>query len=300
VIEVPPALAATHARYFGEAGRAFIAALPTLAETFLSRWELRIDGPARHGVVGLVLPVVRADGTPAALKLCPMDPAHPGEAEALRTWAGDGAVRLLAEDPATWTLLLERLDAGRDLNAVPDDLAATEVIAGLLVRLTAYAAPPSVPRLGDVAARMLADAPATAAALPPAEAAWVRRCAAAVAEVADRPGDRLLHWDLHFDNVLAAEREPWLAIDPKPVAGDPCFELLPALWNRWDEAVATGDPARVVRRRFEVLVDVLGLDRDRAVAWTLGRVLQDTIWSVADGEGGIDDAQLVIAEALTQ
>src|SRR5437660_1452079 len=78
----------------------------------------------------------------------------------------------------------------------------------------------------------------------------LRRWAAATAEVAGEAGDRLLHWDLHFENVLAAEREPWLAIDPKPLVGDPGFDVLPALGNRWEEAVATGDPARAIRRRY--------------------------------------------------
>src|SRR5690606_10428198 len=78
------------------------------------------------------------------------------------------------------------------------------------------------------------------------------------------PGDRLLHWDLHYDNVLAGEREPWLAIDPKPLAGDPGFDLLPALDNRWDDVVAGGDVRRAVLRRFDLLVEALGLDPARS------------------------------------
>lgn len=31
----------------------------------------------------------------------------------------------------------------------------------------------------------------------------------------------MIHCDLHYENVLAADREPWLVIDPKPVSGDP-------------------------------------------------------------------------------
>jgi streptomycin 6-kinase len=73
--------------------------------------------------------------------------------------------------------------------------------------------------------------------------------------------------------VLSAEREPWLAIDPKPLAGDPGFELLPALVNRFE----AGD----VRWRFDLMTEVLGLDRERARAWTLGRVLQNALWKRA-------------------
>jgi streptomycin 6-kinase len=297
---VPAELVTARIRYFGDEGRAWIDALPALAASYLDRWGLTIDGTPGSGVTALVLPVVRRDGTPAALKLQQPDPAHPGEALALRTWDGAGAIRLFDEDPVTWTLLLERADGARDLSAVPID-EAVRVAADVLVRLNAVPAPPGITPLREVAAAMLADAPAAAAALSdPDDAACVRRCAAALAEVADDAGDRLLHWDLHYENVLAADREPWLAIDPKPLAGDPAFELLPALHNRWAEAQATGDPAKAVRRRFDQMVEVLGLDGDRAVAWSLGRVLQNAIWDVEDGETALQPAQVLIAEAISR
>ncbi|MGX1487643.1 streptomycin 6-kinase [Streptomyces griseus] len=76
----------------------------------------------------------------------------------------------------------------------------------------------------------------------------------------------MLHWDLRYDNVLAVQRKPWIAIDPEPLAGDPGFDLWPALDSRWDDVVAKGDTLRIVRRRFDLLTDVLGLGprtRDR-------------------------------------
>jgi streptomycin 6-kinase len=113
-----------------------------------------------------------------------------------------------------------------------------------------------------------------------------------------RSGDRLLHWDLHYDNVLAGEREPWLAIDPKPLAGDPGFELLPGLWNRWEEVIATGDVAGAVLRRFDLMVEVVGLDQHRAAAWTLGRVLENVLWDVEDGATTVDVTLDAIARAV--
>lgn len=133
----------------------------------------------------------------------------------------------------------------------------------------------------------------------PAEARLVLDWAAAVREVAGEAGDRLLHWDLHYENVLAGEREEWLAIDPKPLAGDPAFELLPALHNRWDEVLASGDPERAVRRRFDAMVEIMGLDRDRAVAWTLGRTLQNSLWTIEDGEHALQAPQMLVAKAMT-
>ncbi|MEW9550087.1 aminoglycoside phosphotransferase family protein [Nonomuraea sp. NPDC050783] len=298
-IKVPEALTASHVRWDGEAGRAWSAGLPALAERYLEEWGLRPDGEPGHGVVSLVLPVLRADGTPAALKLQPVNDENVTEAVGLRAWNGDGSVHLLAADPATGTLLLERLDAGRPLSALPDDLEALRILTGLLARLVAHPAPPGLRRLADIAGEMLADVDRALAALPREDdRRRLRWCADALAEVVAEPGDRLLHWDLHYDNVLAAGREPWLAIDPKPLAGDPGFDLWPALHNRWDDLVATGDVARAALRRFDLMADGLGLDPRRAARWTLGRVLQNALWDVEAGAGHLDEAQLTIAEAV--
>ncbi|WP_432100891.1 aminoglycoside phosphotransferase family protein [Streptomyces sp. WAC 04229] len=290
MIDVPDGLAAAQAKYNGEAGRAFIDGLPELAASFLRRWELRLDGPSMHGWAALVLPVVRRDGVPAVLKLQIADEESEGEPVALRVWDGDGAVRLLDHDPATGTMLLERLDADRMLSHVEDSRAAVLVIARLLAHLTTTPAPPGMRRLGDIARAMLERTPGTLAAIPDlADRRLVADCAAALREIADEPGDRLLHWDLHFENVLASERAPWLAIDPKPLAGDPGFDLLPALDNRYDPAET--------RWRFDAMTDVLGLDRQRARAWSLARVLQNSLWNVEDGDP-LEAEQLEIGRLL--
>jgi len=105
---------------------------------------------------------------------------------------------------------------------------------------------------------------------------------------------------LHYDNVLAGEREPWLAVDPEPLAGNPGFDLLPAQDNRWDELLAPGDPARAVRRRFDRLTEALALDRDRAAGWTLARVPQNALWDMEDGKPALDPVRLTIAETLAR
>jgi streptomycin 6-kinase len=182
---------------------------------------------------------------------------------------------------------------------VADDGAAMQVLAGLLARLVAVRAPAGVRRLADIAAAMLEQVPdATPALRDPSEQRLVRSCASAVAELIGEPGERLLHWDLHYDNVLAGQREPWLAIDPEPLAGDPGFDLLPALDSRWDAVVATGDVTRAVLYRFDLLTEALGLDRNRAIGWTLGRVLQNALWDIEDGEAALNPAQVAIATAL--
>ncbi|MEU6722249.1 aminoglycoside phosphotransferase family protein [Nonomuraea wenchangensis] len=297
-VDVPEAFAASYGAQGAEA-RAWLAELPRLGGEFLDRWGLRPDGPPAHGMASLVLPVLRSDGTPAVLKLQQPREETAGTAAGLRAWNGDGIVRLLDHDESSATQLLERLDAARPLSSVADGTRALRILAELMARLTAVPAPPGLRRLSDIAAAMLDQVPEAVRALrDPAEQRLVRTCASAVAELVGDPGDRLLHWDLHDDNVLAGEREPWLAIDPEPLAGDPGFELLPALDSRWDEVEATGDVARAVLRRFDLLTEVVGLDRDRAIGWTLGRVLQNALWDVEDGKATLEPAQVAIAAAL--
>lgn len=297
MIVLPEALAESLRRHFPPD---WLTGLPALASAMLDRWRLTLDGEPMYGMASLVLPVIQPSGGPAALKLQPVDWEHESEPVGLRIWDGDGAVRLLDHDQETGAMLLERLLGDRSLSAVEDDRAATEILAGLLARLVAVPAPPGMRHLKDIAARMVEDTPKAVAALAdPAERALLTDWAAIVTEVLDEPGDRLLHWDLHYDNVLAAEREPWLAIDPKPLAGDPGFDIMPSLHNRWTDIVATGDVARAVRWRFDLLTEVLGLDRQRAAAWTVARALQNSLWDIQDGEKVLQPKQIAIANSLS-
>jgi streptomycin 6-kinase len=267
VIEIPRELVASLLSYGEESGRAVVAMLPGRAAEFLDRWELRLAGPSMYGRVSLVLPVVRPDGARAVLKLQQRDEETEGEWLALRTWAGDGAVRLLEHDAATGTLLL--------VGAPPAAEPAGEGGAG----------PAAVLCRG----RQGGDGGAGGAAGTAVGGGGARGAAAAGrhhgADAAQGAGGGgVAAGDLHFGNVLTAEREPWLVIDPKPLVGDPGFELLPALWD--------GTGGDDVLWRFDLMTEVLGLDRERARAWTLGRVLQNSLWRAENGRG--PDSELVL------
>lgn len=299
-VNVPRALVETVTGFFGPA---WARELPALAVRQLDLWGLTVTGESMHGAVALVVPVRRRDGAPAVLKLQPRDAETEGEPVALRAWDGDGAVRLLEHDADTGAMLLEPLDATRRLDEAPLD-EALEVIGALLARLCAHPAPEGMRGLGAISLR-LAERAGDLAASKRVEApsrVCLDRWARTALELSAEPGDRLLHWDLHYENVLAplpgSGRGPWLAIDPKPLVGDPGFELLPALRNRWAEAEATGDPLRETRRRFDLLTEVAGLDRERARAWTLVRVLEDSLWQMEGRGARVPEVQAVVARAL--
>ncbi|MFE9246070.1 aminoglycoside phosphotransferase family protein [Nocardiopsis sp. NPDC006938] len=299
-IPVPSALAETLHRYVGPA---WVRGLPGLAARGCEQWALRPTGTPMHGAVALVVPVERADGSPAVLKVQPVDEETAGEPAALAAWNGDGAVRLLEHDPGTGSMLLEALDPARRLDTVSLD-EALEVVGALLARLGAHPAPPGLRRLDAMARRMAdtADAVVAAHRVDPETRVLLARWAGLARDLSAEAGDRLLHWDLHYENVLAAPpgaaRGPWLAIDPKPLVGDGGFELLPALRDRWEEAEATGDALREVRRRFDLLTEAAGLDRERARAWTLVRVLENTLWEIEDGERPAAGVTGAVARAL--
>lgn len=255
-----------------------------MLDALLEEWELTREGAARSGVCSFVYPVRTAAGTPAALKVGRPDVVDvEGQHEhlALQHWGGRGAVRLLRADPGRRAMLLERLH-DEDLGTV-DDLEACEVVAGLYAQLHIPALPQLV-LLTDYIERWTADL----ATLPRPAALPRRLVEQAVAwgrELCSDPASVgvMIHGDLHFANVLAADRTAWLAIDPKPMSGDPHYEPAPMLWNRWDELVATHDVRGALRRRFHTLVDVAELDEDRARRWVVVRTMHNALWAIQDG-----------------
>jgi streptomycin 6-kinase len=187
---------------------------------------------------------------------------------ALRHWAGNGAVELLRADPHRSALLLERLHT-EDLRD-RWDLEACEIVGELYGHLH-IPAPPPFRRLPDVIAPGLERLRTDGTEAVPRRMVE-QAIALGTAFVADpASAGTLIHTDLHYTNVLAGNGGRWLAIDPKPLSGDPHYELAPMLWNRWDELA--GQIRAGVRRRFDTLVDVAGLDEDRARAWVIVRMV---------------------------
>jgi streptomycin 6-kinase len=252
--------------------------LPGLVRESLRRWDLTPDGDALHGVCALVLPVRRTTGEAAVLKVGWPHREARHEHLALQLWGGRGAVRLLAADPASWAMLLERLDPARDLTAVPVDEACA--VIGQLLRQLDRPAPPQLARLSDEVARLVR---ALASPPPGIPRRFVEQALSLAPDlVRDEGADaRLVHTDLHYANVLAGQRQPWLAIDPKPLAAEPAYAVAPALWNRWEEAVAGTDVRGAVRRRLSVVCEHGGIDEDRARAWAIVREVQNALWAGA-------------------
>jgi streptomycin 6-kinase len=240
-------------------------------QTQLDQWELHRDGEARHGSGSTVLPVRTSDGARAVLKISLPDAASEHEHLVLRRWGGNGVVRLLRADPRNHALLLERLRP-ESLATLPD-VDACEIVAGLYRRIHVPTMP-QLPTLTSYVEQWTGDF----GALPrsaPIPHRLVEQAMVLGRELTGEPAGSVVHGNLDYENVLAADREPWLVIAPKPMNGDPHFELAPMLWSRWDDLA--GNIRDGVRRRFYTLVDAAGLDEERARAWVVVRVVQGAI-----------------------
>ena len=262
--------------------RAWLTALPGVIAQARHRWSLRVGEPFQPGGwTAWVAPARDAAGHDLVLKIAWPHPDATHEADGLRAWAGQGAVRLHAAHdfgPAH-ALLLERCRPGTELSVRPEpdqDL----VIAALLPRLWIQPAgdhrfaslTQMCQRWADQAERALA-----AGATPPDLDPGLARAGLAMFRELPATADRqvLLCTDLHAGNVLAASREPWLVIDPKPHVGDPAYDVLQHLLN-CDQRLRD-DPRGLARR----LADLLDLDAGRVLAWLFARCVQESPGSPA-------------------
>lgn len=293
---LPPGVLAFAER--GPQWTAFVHALPRLVRELCVEWELTPDGGAAEGSTALVSMVRTRDGEPAALKVGFPHEESEHEALALQRWGGRSAVRLLRADPHRSALLLERLHPA-DLRDVWD-VEACELVGSLYADLH-IAAPPQLRTLTSYVASWNAEL----AALPRSAPLPRRLVEQAVSLGRDLAVDEastgtLVHTDLHYENVLAAERADWLVIDPKPLSGDPHYEVAPLLWNRWEEVTASGDVRRAVRARFHAVVDAAGLDEARARDWVVVRMLNFAMWELREPADSRDGDTLTACVAIAK
>jgi len=252
---------------------------PEVVRRLGEKWDLVItDEDPLFGAFALVVPALRG-AEPCVLKLSWLREAVAAEAVALSTWNGNGAVRLLASEPESGALLLERLNSRITLQSLPLlDAART---AGGLLRSLAIIAPPGVPTLRSVAARIGSTLPARHQRLGnPVPGPWLDLASELVGALGQRPTlGVLVHADLHYGNVLQGERQPWLAIDPRPVSGDPEYAVPELLWTRIDEV----RDRQGMNRLLSAVTEEAGLDAQLARSWATVRAVDYWLWGLENG-----------------
>ena len=265
----------------GEAGRAWLAEVQGIVVDLAARWDLRLGPPFEGGCVAWVAPAERADGTRVVLKVSFIDEETRHEADALALWDGQGAVRLLDAEPQRGALLLEQLQPGTSLVDHPDLEAAVSIACGVLRRLwRPLPAGHPFALVRDLARRWTRELPEAWERLgQPFERSLVDEAVARCAEFAKAGELVLVNRDFHLGNVLAAEREPWLAIDPKPLAGERAFDTGHLLRSSLDQR-----PDQVaVDHLIGQLAAELDVDAGRVRAWALVRSVDDALWGLEAG-----------------
>ena len=269
---------------WGDAGRRWLADLPDLVDAIARDWGLTVGDPYDL-TFHYVAPAVDRDGTATVLKLgVPSGDSLRTEVPALTAFAGRGAVRLLRTDLDRGALLLERADPGwRARDLVPHrDTDATSAAITVMRRLYVPALPDTgLPELVGQAGAFdeYLDRCGTAGPLP---ADLVARAGALMRELCATATARVvLHGDLHHDNILRATREPWLAIDPHGIVGDPGYELGALLYNPLGQDVLTLVPSRI-----DQLAQELALPVERVVAWGFVKAMLSEVWSAEDRPAG--------------
>jgi streptomycin 6-kinase len=288
--DIPDYFATFIADYFGERGEAWLAELPDLLAQYARAWELDLLPPFADLSFHYVAPVLRMDGSAAVLKLgVPEEESRTGIAF-LRLCDGNGAVCLLEADDERCVLLMERASPGIPLTRLEDDDAATAIAADLM-RLLWRPAPAThsfIPlarrlgamrRLGAISRKYKLGG----AAGPLLVAMLTRAQGLADDLLVSAPDERVLHGDLHHDNIVSAQRAPWLTIDPKGLVGDPGFDTGALMNNPYGRMETWTAPARHFARRADILAERLSYPRERILAWSYIQAVLSLGWEVLAG-----------------
>ncbi len=285
-MKVPEAFRHRITGAFGDAGQQWLSDLPKLVHAAADRWSLEI-GPALNLSYNYVVGATQADETPVVLKLLCPDVLAGNEAVALTTFAGDATCRLIAYDSGLRALLLERVHPGTPLArlARENDSKATGIAIDLFQRVWRKPlAEHSFITVADRAAQLQDYRLRFEGGTGPLPESVFQQAEEAFRDLpAHGVGPRLLHGDLHHDNILSSDRGGWLAIDPKGVVGDPGYDLGAFLYNPIPGLLEMDDPARVIARRVDQLAEGLGFERFQVRGWGIAQAVLSCVWSVEDG-----------------
>lgn len=310
-----PRFLATFTDIHGEAGRAWLSTLPRLRPAIEARFGVRLLGLLPRLSYNLLWWAEAADGAPLVVKAMPPGAAPCTEARALRAYAGWPTVRLLDHWPAAEALLLERALPGHALSQEPHDRRALAAVA--TVAPASWIAPPapesdasaeggavgsgstlgaSLPRIADWAAGLKRLRERHAGGTGPLDSRLVAKAEDLFKLLlASAPPERLLHGDLHYGNVLAATRRPWLLVDPSGVLGEPAWDAGYLVANASPQLRAAPDPRRLLAERLAFVPAAFGLDPARVAAYAFAAAVLSAWWSLEDHGKGWERSMQVAA-----
>jgi streptomycin 6-kinase len=240
------------------------------------------DGEVMHGGVGLIVPVRRPTEGAAVVKVSFPHPGNVHEPDAFVAWGGCRAVLLHERDDEHFAMLLERAGS----STLAEDAEGDEVmrIAGRISHRLAIPAPPALPRLREQVDAWESELSRDAEELEHTLSRYaVDAALATLRDLGRDQPDVLIHGDLHARNILRADREPWLAVDPKGYAGDPAYDAGTLLKSRAPTLIEASDLRKALRRALQVFADEAEVDRERARRWVQFHAVQAAFWGRRHG-----------------
>ena len=267
----------------GDGARAWLDRLPAILAACEQHWHITI-GPPFELSFNYVAPATRNDGTSRVITACLPSGVFTRQAEALQLFDGHGTVQLLEYDEAEEVMLLERLLPGTLLGTLEDDQKATSIAASVMRQMWRPAPQEHpFPTISDWGRGFVRLRQQYAGGPGPFPLALLTEAETLFAELsATMSENTLLHGDLHHENILAATRQPWLAIDPKGLVGEPAYETGALLRNQLARVFGASTPGHVMARRVDQLADELGLNRERIRGWGLAQAVLSTWWNIED------------------
>jgi streptomycin 6-kinase len=275
---------------YGQRGEEWLLLLPELIQKYLFDWQLLPDGQFENLSFNYALPVLRVDKSKAILKMGPHIKGRVKEAEALKFFDGQGAVKVLEINSLDGVLLLEKVEPGCQLSdlliqAEIEDVDATKAFGQLLLRLQS--------REYNFQAMSLTPVQTWGLGFEKflREDCRGKEFSRELIQLADgiykdlvasSTQIKVLHGDLHHANILQSEHESWLAIDPKGLTGDPCFEVGAFMRNPMPELLQQKDLDTILRHRFKTLHSITGFDLQRMWGWSFSQCVLAAIWTVED------------------
>jgi len=279
--EIPDRFVRTMIEMQGDAGRAWLDELPTRIVGYERHWAIQVGLPFANLSYNYVAPAVRADGAQVILKLGMPHPELSSEIAALRLYDGHGSARLNEADPERGALLI----AAQVMRALwrPAPAAPEDAVF------------PTTARWASGLRRLRAMYDGGTGPLP---SEIVERAETFFAELLVSSGaPMLLHGDLHHENILSAEHAPWLAIDPKGLIGEAEYEVGALIRNPLPRLLALPDVTATLARRFDILAETLGFDRQRMIAWSYAQAILSAWWHIEDHGHGWEPT-IALAERL--
>jgi len=281
---------------YGQAGQKWLDNLSFLQLDLAQRWSLSGLEPVIDLSYNYLVFAAAANGQPVVLKIGVPNPELTSEIQALISYEGNGAVKLLDADPDQGALLLERLLPGADLRSIQDDEKATRIAASLMEKLWH---PVTHHPAFHTAADWCRGFQRYREVFPtdgPLPVDLLNQAANLASDLLANPKEQLLlHGDLHHMNILRG-KDGWTAIDPKGVIGEPAFEIGSYLFNPYPDLIDHPHLKELQMKRIEIFTESLGLDKERMWAWSFVRGILGAIWSIEDGENW--DYALEIARIL--